>query len=265
VARRPVIAILTDFGLHDQYVGAMKGVALGICPDVTLVDITHDIPAQDIAAGARALESSYTCFPHGTVFLCVVDPGVGSKRRAIALEAGGYRFVAPDNGLLSLAVDATAPATIVEITNPAFSRPTISRTFEGRDRFAPAAAWLAAGTPIGELGPVVTALNRLTLSAPVITEEGIAGEIVRVDRFGNLITNIDQDAVRALGDPADVEASVGAYAGLPLVFTFSDVEPGAPCALIGSTGHLEIACRGENAARRLRAGRGDAVHLARRA
>jgi S-adenosylmethionine hydrolase len=115
------------------------------------------------------------------------------------------------------------------------------------------------------LGPVVTALERLALPAPVVTDEGVSGEIVRVDRFGNLITNIDQDAVRALGDPTDVEASVGAHAGLPLVFTFSDVEPGAPCALIGSTGHVEIVCRGENAARHLRAGRGDAVHLARRA
>jgi S-adenosylmethionine hydrolase len=154
---------------------------------------------------------------------------------------------------------------VVEILNPAFVRPTISRTFEGRDRFAPAAAWLAAGTPIGELGPAVTTLEQFTLPAPVITDEGVEGTIVRVDRFGNLITNIDQDALRALGDSADVEASVGAHAGLPLVFTFSDVEPGAACALVGSTGHVEIACRGENAARRLRAGRGDAVHLARRA
>jgi S-adenosylmethionine hydrolase len=133
------MALLTDFGTADHYVGTMKGVALGICPELTLVDITHDIPAHDVRTGARQLAASYKYFPAGTVFLAVVDPGVGSGRRGLAVETADYRFVAPDNGLLSSVLDEMPARRVVELTERKFARPTISRTFEGRDRFAPAA------------------------------------------------------------------------------------------------------------------------------
>src|SRR3989442_15800809 len=142
---RPVIALLTDFGTRDHYAGTMKGVALGICPDATLVDITHEVPAHDVLAGALELAAAYKYFPAGTIFLVVVDPGVGSARRGIAAEAGDFKFVAPDNGVLTAVLDEHAPKKIVELSERRYARPTVSRTFEGRDRFAPAAAWLGKG------------------------------------------------------------------------------------------------------------------------
>src|ERR1700687_3172198 len=204
---RPIIALLTDFGLRDHYAGTMKGVALGICPDATLVDISHDVPAHDVVAGALELAACYRYFPPGTVFLVVVDPGVGSTRRGIAAEAGEYRFVGPDNGVLSLVFDETPPRRVVELTERRYARPTVSRTFEGRDRFAPAAAWLAKGTDVGALGRPAGAIQRLAgarleVPRPEIDANRIVGEVLRVDRFGNLITNIDRRAFDRLADRA---------------------------------------------------------------
>src|SRR5687768_15028368 len=140
---RPVIALLSDFGTRDHYAGTMKGVILNICPDVTLVDITHDVPAHDVLDGALQLAAAARYFPAGTIFLAVVDPGVGGARRGIAAEAGDYRFVAPDYGVLTAVLREFTPKKIVELTERRYARPTVSRTFEGRDRFAPAAGWLA--------------------------------------------------------------------------------------------------------------------------
>jgi len=260
---RPVIALLTDFGLRDHYVGTMKGVMLGICPDAALVDISHEIPPQDVAAGAMELAASYRFFPAGTVFLCVVDPGVGSGRRPLAAAADGYLFVAPDNGLLSLVLgDAAA---IVELTNEAFRLPLVSRTFEGRDRFAPVAAWLARGTALTDFGPVVQSITRLSLPRPRVSSSEIHGEVVRVDRFGNLITNIDAQAIAAFAVPSALNVTIGSGPALSLVMTYADVEEGTLCALVGGSGYLEVACRGGSASDRLALGRGAAVHLARRA
>ena len=150
---RPVIALLSDFGTRDHYAGTMKGVILNICPDATLVDITHDVPPHDVLDGALQLAAAARYFPAGTIFLAVVDPGVGSARRGIAAEAGDYRFVAPDNGVLTSVLREWPPKKIVELTERRYARPTVSRTFEGRDRFAPAAAWLAKGTQLTALGP----------------------------------------------------------------------------------------------------------------
>src|SRR5918996_3700497 len=184
---RPVIALLSDFGTQDHYAGTMKGVILGICPDVTLVDITHDIPAHDITAGALELAGSYRYFPAGTIFLTVVDPGVGSARRGIAAEVGDYRFVAPDNGVLTAVFRETPPKRVVELTERRYARPTVSRTFEGRDRFAPAAAWLAKSIQLTGLGRPVTDYQRLDIPAPEVKQGVLEGEVVRIDRFGNLI------------------------------------------------------------------------------
>ena len=141
---RPIIALLTDFGTPDHYAGTMKGVVLALCPDATLVDITHDIPPHDVLTAALELAACYKYFPAGTIFLVVVDPGVGSARRGLVAEAGDYRFVAPDNGVLTARLPASSgPKRVVELTERRYARPTVSRTFEGRDRFAPAAGWLA--------------------------------------------------------------------------------------------------------------------------
>ena len=159
---RPLIAFLTDFGTQDHYAGTMKGVTLGICPDATLVDITHDIRPHDVMDGALELAASYKYFPVGTIFVVVVDPGVGSARRGLAADTGDYKFVAPDNGVLTAVLRETPAKKIVELTERRYARPTVSRTFEGRDRFAPAAAWLAKGIQLAALGRPVTEISGLT-------------------------------------------------------------------------------------------------------
>src|SRR5581483_9485218 len=167
---RPVIALLTDFGTRDHYAGTMKGVALGICPDATLVDITHEIAPHDVLGASLELAAAYRYFPAGTVFLVVVDPGVGSARRGLAAEAGDFRFVAPDNGVLTSVFDEHAPRKVVELTERRYARPTVSRTFEGRDRFAPAAAWLAKGIDLAALGRAAGSVHRLEIAKPTVVE-----------------------------------------------------------------------------------------------
>jgi len=259
-----VIALLTDFGTRDHYAGTMKGVAIGICPEVTLVDITHDVPPHDVLAGALELGASYRYFPAGTVFLVVVDPGVGSARRGIAVEAGDYRFVAPDNGVLTVVLDEQPPKRVVELTERKYARASVSRTFEGRDRFAPAAAWLARGIELGGLGRSAGSIQRLQVPQPQITHDHVAGEVLRVDRFGNLVTNIDRASFDRIAG-GSIEVTAGPHMIEKLVSTYADVEHGCVCALFGSSDHLEIAANGESAAVALNLGRGDAVHIARRA
>jgi S-adenosylmethionine hydrolase len=238
----------------------MRGVALGICPDATLVDITHQIAPQDIVGGALELAAAVKYFPPGTVFLAVVDPGVGSKRRAIAAEAGPYTFVAPDNGLLTLVFRQFAPARIVELTEPAYARDVISRTFEGRDRFAPAAAWLANGTPLTSLGPTLADWQQIDVPVPAMEGTQLAGVVVRIDRFGNLVTNIDRQTFDGLAVPPHVPRVAVADRHLTtVVSTYAEVEPGSLCALFGSTDHLDIAIAGGSAAERLGLTRGAPV------
>src|ERR1700736_980172 len=183
---RPVIALLTDFGTRDHYAGTMKGVALGICPDAALVDISHEMPPHDVLAGALELGACYRYFPQGTIFLVVVDPGVGSTRRGIAAEAGDFKFVAPDNGVLTAVLDEHPPRRAVELSERRYARPTVSRTFEGRDRFAPAAAWLAKGIQLSALGRPISDVHRLDIPLPEEVAGTVRGVVLRVDRFGNL-------------------------------------------------------------------------------
>lgn len=261
---RPVIALLTDFGSKDHYAGTMKGVALGICPDATLVDISHDLPPHDVLGAAIELAAAYKYFPAGTIFLVVVDPGVGSKRRGIAVEAGDYKFVAPDNGVLSAVLDEHAPKRVVELTERKYARPTVSRTFEGRDRFAPAAAWLAKGIELAALGRSAGTIHRLDIPKAQAEGDRIEGQVLRVDRFGNLITNIDRRTFDRLAD-GPLEIRVGSHAVSRVVSTYTDVGEGEVCALFGSTDHLEVAANGASAADRLDLGRGAPVHVVRRA
>src|SRR5712671_6981706 len=234
---RPVIALLTDFGTRDHYAGTMKGVALGICPDATLVDITHDVPPHDVLGGAIELAAACRYFPHGTVFLVVVDPGVGSVRRGLAAGTNDHRFVAPDNGVLTLALHDSPPKRVVELTERRYARPSVSRTFEGRDRFAPAAAWLAKGIELSALGRPVHDYQKLSVPEAILSDGTVAGTVLRVDRFGNLVTNIDR---RTFDKIATVEFTirVGARHISKVVSTYADAAPGDVCALFGSTDHL---------------------------
>jgi S-adenosyl-L-methionine hydrolase (adenosine-forming) len=260
-----IVALLTDFGTRDHYVGAMKAVILSVCPDATLVDITHDIPPQDILTGALELAAACRYFPAATVFAAVVDPGVGTRRRGIATDAGGYRFVGPDNGLLSIAGRQFADAVTVELRERKYARPTISRTFEGRDRFAPAAGWLARGITLHDLGPVIDDAVSLDVPAPGRTTDGIEGAVLRVDRFGNLITNVDEATLAAAAPPRErLEIRVASQEQpIPFVDTYGDVSAHQLCALVGSSGYLEIALNGGSAAATLNATRGTAVHIVR--
>jgi len=261
---RPVIALLSDFGTRDHYAGTMKGVALGICPDLTFVDISHHVPPHDVVAGALELAAAYKYFPAGTIFLVVVDPGVGSTRRGIAAEAGEYRFVAPDNGVLSAVFEEHAPKRVVELTERRYARPTVSKTFEGRDRFAPAAAWLAKGIELVALGRPAGAIHRIELPHAHLDGDRISGQVLRVDRFGNLITNIDRRTFDRLAS-APLEIQIGSRVISKVVSAYADAAPGELCALFGSTEHLEIAANGASAAAELDLGRGAPVHVARHA
>jgi hypothetical protein len=260
---RPVIALLSDFGTRDHYAGTMKGVMLGICPDAALIDITHEVPAHDLIDGALQLAAAYRYFPPVTIFLVVVDPGVGSGRRGIAAEAGDYRFVAPDNGVLTAVFRDVAPKRVVELTERRYARPTVSRTFEGRDRFAPAAAWLAKGIQLTALGRPVAEYQRLDLPLPEVTDAGIRGMVLRIDRFGNLVTNIDRRAFEAFARAGAVQVAAGGQPVGRIVATYAEIPRGEICALFGSTDHLELAANAVSAAEILGLGRGALVDVRR--
>jgi hypothetical protein len=261
---RPLVALLSDFGARDHYVGAMKGAVLTACPDATLVDVVHDLPAHDVEAGSFALGAAAPAFPPGTVFLAVVDPGVGSARRALAVAAGGQRFVAPDNGLLTDVLDAHPSARVHEITNAGLFRHEVSATFHGRDIFAPVAGRLAAGMPLEETGAPCADAIRL-LWPPVVcgAELEWSGEVLLADRFGNLTTNFGRGPLTEIlsaaeGDESRVLVSVEGSI-MPMVHSYSEIYPGEPCALVGSSRRLEIAVNRGSAERLLGAARGSKV------
>jgi S-adenosylmethionine hydrolase len=262
---RPTIAFLTDFGTRDHYTGVMKGVVLSICPDAVLVDISHDLPAHDIPFAARELAATYKYFPPGTIFLVVVDPGVGSARRGIAADVGDFRFVAPDNGVLTGVLHEAPPKKVVELTERKYARPTVSRTFEGRDRFAPAAAWLAKGIQLPALGRAVSDWVQVDLVQPTVHDGTITGEVVRIDRFGNVVTNVERRLCEKLtGGDGAMLIEVGGRPVERLVSTFSEIGAGDVCALFGSTDHLECAAHATSAADALGVAVGAVVTVRRR-
>ncbi|MEW6278205.1 MAG: SAM-dependent chlorinase/fluorinase [Candidatus Eremiobacterota bacterium] len=243
----PCITLLSDFGRRDPYVGIMKGVILGICPGVHLVDLTHEVVPQDVEEGAFQLASAAPWFPDGTIHLAVVDPGVGSQRRAVAARGRRFAYVGPDNGVLSLAWAQDEPVQVREIQPGPYTLKTLSRTFHGRDVFAPATAHLARGVALDELGPPVLDPVRLELAEHP--------RVVHVDGFGNLITSVKRE-----GTPPFQEVQVG-WRSAPLRETFSGVAPGELVAYWGSLGLLEVAINGGNAAAELGAERGWDVRL----
>jgi S-adenosylmethionine hydrolase len=241
----------------------MKGVMLGICAEAALVDITHDIAPHDVVEGALQLGASYKYFPAGTVFLAVVDPGVGSSRRAIAAEAGDYKFVAPDNGVLTIVFRDTPPRRVVELSERRYARPTVTRTFEGRDRFAPAAAWLAKGTQLAALGRTVTDYHRIDIPLAHVEGDVLMGAVLHVDRFGNLVTNIDRRTFEAFARHGPIRILAGAMPVERLVSTYAEISSGEVCALFGSSDHLELAANSVSAASTLALGRNATVEIRR--
>lgn len=259
----PIIALLTDFGLRDHYVGAVKGAVLSVCPEATIVDIAHELPPHDVLAGAFALAAAYPAFPRGTVFMAVVDPGVGSSRRGLALDAGGHRFVAPDNGLLGLVLAEQRRGSLHAVDNRDLYRPHVSDTFHARDVFGPVAAHLARGLPLKDVGPRVN--DPVPLPMPPVRETA-PGEwqasVIHVDRFGNLTTNLAEAQLQRIVARGRREAVVVVEgAVVPLARTYSDVPPGEACALIGSSGLLEVAVNQGDASRLLGARRGAPVRV----
>jgi S-adenosylmethionine hydrolase len=261
---RPIIALLSDFGTRDHYAGVMKGVLLGILADVTIIDVSHDLPAHDIPFASLELAATYKYFPAGTIFLVVIDPGVGTQRRGIAAEAGDWRFVAPDNGVLSGVFQETPPKKVVELTERRYARPTVSRTFEGRDRFAPAAAWLGKGVQLAALGRTITDYHMLEPARPQLDGGVLRGVVVRVDRFGNVVTNLDRRSCEKLANgTAALLLTVAGHSIARIVSTYSDIAAGELAALFGSTDHLEVAAHAASAAEQLGVSTGALVELRR--
>jgi hypothetical protein len=272
------IALLTDFGLQDSYVGVMKAVMRGICPTADFIDITHAIQPQNVREAALTLMGAYSYFPRGTIFLVVVDPGVGSARRPIAVKAGDYDFVAPDNGVLSYALAGIEITRIVELSNPIYRLSSVSRTFHGRDIFAPAAAHLAAGVGTEQLGPTLDKVNMLPAPGLSVEGERIVGEVIHIDHFGNVITSLgtwiwlDEQTLRLeprFGDiktmleisarSAEIEINHQRVRGITQ--SYSSAGRGDLLALIGSSGFLELAVNQGSGAAALRAEIGDRVEL----
>ena len=257
-----IITLTTDFGLADGYVGTMKGVILGIAPSVTIVDISHNIPPQDVREAAYVLYTAYPYFPPGTIHVVVVDPGVGSERRAIALRTPRATFVAPDNGVLSYVIACETVEEIVNLTNPRYHLLPVSRTFHGRDVFAPAAAYLAQGIPLTEMGEPVAEIITFALPQPQVRPGGtIVGQIIHIDRFGNLITSIKANDLPYQALLGERVIEVKGKAILGIANSYAEVPPGELLAIIGSANHLEIAVSGGSAAQALDAKVGDEVVL----
>ncbi len=252
-----VIALLTDFGTQDYFVGAMKGVLLSIATDVPVVDITHEIPPQDIRAAAFTLAACYRDFPEGTIFLTVVDPGVGSDRRAVCVDASGYRFLAPDNGLLTFVFEENA--RIFHLTNEKFFRRPVSQTFHGRDIFASVAAHLARGVEPNEFGPEIDDPVRFDTKAPTrISDSEIKAEILHIDRFGNVISNLRRSD---LAGSFTLEINGQQISGHREFY--SEGPSGELFSIFGSAGYLEISGFRVSAAERLRARVGDKITVYR--
>lgn len=261
----PIVTFTSDFGLHDWFVGVVHGVVHGICPEACLVDITHTIAPGDVAAAAFVLEASAHDFPAGTVHLAVVDPGVGTDRLALAVAAHGQFFVGPDNGILDWAL-ADAGARVHALEDDRFFRKPVSRTFHGRDVFAPVAAHLARGTAIAELGRGVARPVRLAAMRPRAVDGRLEGRVAYIDRFGNALTTVGADALAAtfpgVGDDAITVEIVGRHIH-GVSHSYADARLGSLIALIGSSGRLEIAEVGGHGASRFGFGRGDPVVVSR--
>lgn len=247
----PIITLISDFGLRDGYVASMKGVILGTAPDAKLVDISHEIPPQDVRSAAFVLLTCYECFPQGTVHLAVVDPGVGTERKSIAVRSRSGFFIGPDNGIFSFVLSRETGWEARSLENEGLWRKPSSATFHGRDIFAPVAARLARGIPFDLLGPVCSPAV-LEWSFPVAENGEVRGEIIHIDRFGNCITNVTREALVTSG-PLEGWTVYAGSVGIPSIMsTYGESSPGCALALVGSSGFVEVAVNQGNAASQLR-------------
>ncbi|MEJ2038130.1 MAG: SAM-dependent chlorinase/fluorinase [Desulfosarcinaceae bacterium] len=253
-----LITLLTDFGTRDEYVGVLKGVIYTINPNATVVDLSHEVAPQDVRAAAYLLRASYEYFPKGSIHMAVVDPGVGSRRKVLAARAAGHVFLAPDNGLLDPLLARGGVETMVAVDAPELYRPPVSRTFHGRDIFAPVAAHLSLGYAIGRLGAPMDPDEAVRLAGRETPHfnghDEVCGHVVRIDRFGNLITNIGSELLAAAGlsdDAASLEIRIGDTGIQGISASYSDAPDGAFVAVVGSSNCLEIAVAMGNAAKML--------------
>ncbi len=253
-----IVTLLTDFGLADPYVGVMKGVILTRAPHATIVDLTHEIPPQQVFLGALALRSAVRFFPAGTVHVAVVDPGVGSDRKAIAIATKEYVFLGPDNGLLTLAAPREQRQQVRQITNEALFCHPVSSTFHGRDIFAPVAGHLLAGGALADVGPEAPDVVELELPWPMRSGATLVGQVLYVDRFGNLVTNFTPASLAHLARDRVWFRIRGTWIQ-GLVSTYAQLPRDALGALVGSWDLVEIAQRDGNAAQCLQASVGDEV------
>ena len=291
IHRSCVMTLLTDFGNQDAYVGVMKGVITGINPLANIIDICHNIPPQDVFNAAYLLYTSYKYFPKKTIHVAVVDPGVGSRRDIVCVETKDYFFLVPDNGLLSFIVQEEKPKVIVRLANDRYFLPSPSNTFHGRDVFAPAAAYLSLGVKLRQLGIKIDQLEQLEIPKPVPKKAGqVEGQIIYIDRFGNIITNITRehlmqhDHSQSLfktqmkeitltislpsqgGDEGGVkinlkclETTIGKKKIVGLCKTYTDAKPGEPLVLFGSAGFLEVSVNQGNAQKYFKADKGSKI------
>lgn len=264
-----LITLLTDFGTRDEYVGVMKGVIAGIIPDARIVDISHYIEPQNIVHGAFILAAAYPYFPAGTIHVAIVDPGVGGKRRILVVEYDRQRFVVPDNGLIEQVLADGLPLSVVSVEDARYFLTHVSHTFHGRDIFAPVAAHLAAGLPMTDLGPAVDHRGMVSGVVPrcgFSTPRCVEGKVVAVDRFGNLMTNIDADSIDRLAQRIAGQTMVvilGERPIGPIVASYDRVARQTPLAVIGSRGLLEISVNCGNARQVFNARINDRVRVRR--
>jgi len=264
-----IITLLTDFGTEDVYVGVMKGVILSINPSAAVVDVCHYIDPQDLIEAAYLIKSSYKYFPRGTIHIIVVDPGVGGDRSIVAVKISGHIFLAPDNGVLTLLMNEGEVDTIVRVENRRYFLDSISRTFHGRDIFAPVGSHISKGVPIEKLGPhlVMQDLIRLSIPKPYISDKDeLIGMIISIDRFGNCMSNIDENFLNKFvknGSEKKLEIKIGKTVINSLSHTYIDAGPKCPLAIIGSFGYLEIALNCDNAGHLLNIKKGDTITLKR--
>jgi S-adenosyl-L-methionine hydrolase (adenosine-forming) len=259
-AKTPIVTLLTDYGTKDHFVASMKAVILSITPQVQIIDITHDVPAHDILEAGFVLRSCFSYFPSRTIHVVVVDPTVGSQRKPIIVATDNYYFVAPDNGVLSLIYDVEPVSTVVEIASEHLMLPEVSKTFHGRDIFAPAAAWLARGTDMLNFGDPIEEYTKITLpKAKMVGDALIKGNVLHVDRFGNLITNISREDFNAAREKVPgntVKTLIGKQEIVGLKEYYAEVQKGEILALFGSSNLLEISQNQGSAARTLGVSRG---------
>ncbi|UCC40935.1 MAG: SAM-dependent chlorinase/fluorinase [Candidatus Aminicenantes bacterium] len=262
--KNPVIALMTDFGEDDFFVGSLKGVIAKINPSAQIIDITHRIPSFDVGAASLVLLSSYNYFPKRTIFLVVVDPGVGSFRRILLAKTKEFFFIAPDNGVLSLVIEDEKIEKLIELKNMKFFLPRLSGTFEGRDKMAPVAAWLSKGISCEEFGAEIKQYKKLKIQKPVLKGKEIIGQIVYIDKFGNLITNIPGpmlDSLQAKSKKVRLVLNIKGIEIKSFVQSYSDAKRAELVFLVDSLWMVEIAAREASAAKKLKAKIGDEARI----